>query len=265
MKFLSLIMGTAALCSVASLAEAQSDWFKIPPDQAVSSLDVGIAAVSRETYVGSQHSNLIVLPYVNATHKGRYFINPALGAGVYAINNGKVRLGASANLALGRKGRDTPFAGTPYEDEFKVKTGVTGSVFGRVYLPFAAFDVVGTIPVSGGLSGAKLDTLLTTQFSPLKNLTLTPGVRATFNTGAWLDTNYGISAQQAAASGLAPLSHDAELSTVGAHVAGYYKIGEDYQIVGVINQSWLVGDVKDSPLTPENTGLTVAMGVARKF
>lgn len=265
MKFLSLFLGTAALCSVATLAEAQTNWFEIPPEQAESFADIGVAGVSRETYVGSENSDLIVLPYVNASYKGRFFINPAVGAGVYAINNSKFRLGASANLALGRDGQDTPFAGTTYEDAFKVDSSVTGNVFARIYLPFAALDVVGTLPIGGDLNGARLETLLTTEIRPIKNLRLTPGVRATFNTGGWLDTNYGINAQQAAASGLAPLSYDSELSTLGAHVAGFYKLSNNYEIVGVVNHSWLVGDVKSSPLTPQNTGLTVALGVARKF
>lgn len=265
MKFLSLILGSAALMSVATLAEAQTEWYEIPPEKAESSASIGVAGVSRETYVGSEDSDLLVLPYVNATYKGRFFINPAIGAGVYAINNDKFRLGAAANIALGRKGKDTPFKGTSYEDEFEVKTGASGKVFARAYLPFAALDVVGTVPVGGDLKGAKLDTLLTTQFQPIKNLTLTPGVRATFNTGGWLDTNYGINSRQAAASGLAPISYEDGLSTLGAHVAAYYSLGDDYEIVGVVNHSWLVGDIKDSPLTPKDTGLTVALGIARKF
>ncbi len=265
MKFLSLILGTTALWSVATFAEAQTSIFDIPPDKAESSASLGVAAVSLDSYTGSDETDLLVLPYVNATYKGRVFINPALGAGIYAINNDKFRLGAAANVAFGRDGEDTPFVGTSYEEEFDVKTGASGKVFARAYLPFAAFDVVGTIPVGGDQEGAKLDTLLTTQVKPIKNLTLTPGVRATFNTGDWLDTNYGINARQAAASGLAPISYDDGLSTLGAHVAGYYKLGDNYEIVGVVNHSWLVGDIKDSPLTPQNTGLTVALGIARKF
>lgn len=265
MKYLSQFLGTTALLSVATFAEAQTSIFEIPAEQAESFADIGVAGVSRETYVGSEESDLIVLPYVNASYKGRFFINPAVGAGVHAVNNSKFRLGASANLALGRDGEDTPFAGTSYANEFKVDSGVTGNVFARAYLPFAALDVVGTVPIGGDLNGARLDTLLTTEISPIENFRLTPGVRATFNTGGWLDTNYGINARQAAASGLAPVSYDDGLSTLGAHVAGYYSLSDNFEIVGLINHSWLVSDIKDSPLTPQNTGLTVALGVARKF
>lgn len=265
MKFLSLFLGMTAFCSLDMLAYAQTSIFDIPPEQAESFADIGVAGVSRETYVGSEESDLIVLPYVNASYKGRFFINPAVGAGAYAINNDKFRLGASANLALGRDGEDTSFAGTSYAEEFKVDTTVTGNVFARAYLPFAALDVVGTVPLGGDQDGARLDTLLTTEIRPIENFRLTPGVRATFNTGGWLDTNYGINARQAAASGLTPVSYDDGLSTLGAHVAGYYKLGDDYEIVGLVNHSWLVGDIKDSPLTPQNTGITVALGIARKF
>ncbi|CAM3721865.1 MipA/OmpV family protein [Litorimonas haliclonae] len=265
MKFLSLILGTTALWSVAAFAEAQTSIFDIPPDKAESTASIGIAGVSLDSYVGSEETDLLVLPYVNATYKGRFFLNPALGAGVYAINNDKLRLGAAANVAFGRDGKDTPFGGTSYEEAFDVSTGGSGKVFARANLPFAALDVVGTVPIGADHDGAKLDTLLTTLVKPTDRFTLTPGVRATFSTGDLLDTNYGIDSRQAAASGLAPLSNDDGLSSLGAHIAGYYELNEDYEIVGLVNHTWLMGDIKESPLSPKNTGLTVALGIARKF
>ena len=69
MKFLSLILGTTALWSVATFAEAQTSIFDIPPDKAESSASLGVAAVSLDSYTGSDETDLLVLPYVNATYK----------------------------------------------------------------------------------------------------------------------------------------------------------------------------------------------------
>ncbi len=259
-KITALMASLIALST--SLAHAQdSSIFDIPEDQAETYIDVGAAVVSRETYVGSGGSDTLFLPYVNASYKGRFFINPALGAGAYAIRTEKFRLSASGNLSLGRKGKDTPFN----SGLFDVDTGVTGSLAARYYLPFAALDVVGTVPLGGDLNGARLDTLLTTEIKPLPNLRITPGVRATFNTGEWINTYYGINAEQSAAIKQPGLDYSSGLSTIGLHSAAYYQISETIEIAGIVNYSMLVGDIKDSPLTPKNDGLTLAAALVRKF
>ena len=239
--------------------------FEVAPSKVKTSYDVGVASVFRNQYVGSDNTSTIILPYANVTYKGRYFLNPALGAGIYAINKDNVRLAVSTHLALGRKGEDTPFTNEVFSERFDVDATLTTKVSGRVYLPIAAFDVVGTLPVTGGLGGARLDTLLTTSVSPTKKLRITPGVRATFATSGWLNTNYGINEAQAAASGLDAFALESGLSTLGTHAAAYYKLSDNYEIVGVVNHSWLLGDVKESPLAASNTGLTAAIGLSRKF
>ena len=258
--FISTLLGSA--CLVAAPATAQdSSIFDIPDSQSDSFIDVGAAAVSRETYVGSDDSDLLVLPYVNASYKGRFFVNPALGAGFYAIRKDKFRLAAAGNLSLGRDGKDTPFD-SPL---FDIDTGITGSVAARYYLPFAAIDVIGTVPFGGDLDGARLDTLLTTEVRPTDKLRITPGVRATFNTGGWINSYYGLNAEQAAFTKTPQLDYSTGLSTIGVHGAAYYTVTDTVEILGIVNYSMLVGDIKDSPLTPSNSGLTAAIAIARKF
>jgi len=228
-------------------------------------LDIGVAGVLRDAYVGSDEVDYLVLPYATGEYKGRFFVNPALGAGIHFINNDKFRVSAAAGYSLGRDDEDTPFVAA--NDAFKVDASFTGNVAVRYLLPFASLDVIGTIPVSGDLEGARLDTLLTTELNPTPNFRITPGVRATFMTHDWLNTLYEITPQQAIAAGLSQtLSFsDGGLSTLGAHTAAYFTISEDYELVGIINYSLLVGDVKDSPLTPRNSGLTAAIGISRTF
>lgn len=242
-------------------AAAQDGLFDVTGKHAESRLDVGVAAVIRDSYTGSNQSSRLVLPFLTAQHK-RYFFNPALGAGVFAIKNDRMRLGAAANLALGRDGEDTPFP----IDVFDVEPTLTGSVFGRAYLPFAAIDAVGTVPITGDLRGAKLDLLLSTSLSPSTKLRITPGIRATYQTSGWANTNYGITAAQAdAVSGLAALDIDSQFAALGVHAAAYLTLSEDYEILSIVNHSILRGDIKNSPLTPKNAGTTFAAGIVRKF
>lgn len=264
---LTTLILTSALAAVPHVANAQGSIFDIPESEQDTFADVGIAAVSRETYVGSDDSELTVLPYINARYKGRYFVNPALGAGAYAIRNENFRLGGSVHYSLGRDGEDTPFD----TDAFEVDAGFAGIISSRIYTPIAAIDVIGNIPLTGDLDGYRLDTLVTTEFYPVSNLRITPGLRATYHSGAYLDSLYGITDTQIteaalpASAGLTPLDFGSEFSTLGAHVAAYLDINEDYQLIGIVNYSRLIGDVEDTSLAPSNNGITAAISLARTF
>ena len=50
--------------SVPHFAYAQTSIFDIPEDEQDTFADIGIAALTRETYIGSDESELRVLPYI---------------------------------------------------------------------------------------------------------------------------------------------------------------------------------------------------------
>ncbi len=259
-RIFTLISFIALMITTPSLAQS-FDPFEISESQKVSHYDFGIAAVSRDPYVGAGQKDITILPYANIKHKGRYFVNPALGAGVYLRNTETLRLAAGANLSLGRDGNDTPFN----NDVFDIDPSITTNVALRYYLPIAALDVVGTLPITGDLEGARADVLLSTEFRPIPQLRITPGIRATYQSGDWLDTIYGVNATQSAATTLPQLGHSGQISVFGLHSAAYLSLSDHYEIVGVVNYSKLLGDIKDSPLTPSNSGVTAAIAIARKF
>lgn len=227
-------------------------------------LDAGVAYVNRAPYIGSEDTDNLVLPFARADYKGRLFINPALGAGVYWRNTDNLRISTSLNFAAGRDTEDTPFIGEA--GEITSSFTVTNAL--RYYLPFAAVDAIATVPFTGDFQGARFDTLLTTEIKPFKGLRITPGVRATFGTSGWTGTLYDISAEKAEAVGLLGVdgfSSDGGLLAVGGHTAAYLELPNNFQLIGVANYSALQNDAKDSPLSPDNNGLTLALGLAKHF
>ena len=264
--FGAILMITAAPLS----AQAQDSIFTIPAPENESFADVGVAAVTRDTYVGSNESEELILPFVNAEYKGRFFLKPGLGAGIYAIKNKQFRVAVSGNLALGRESDETPFEEVIEtqgldEDLFEIDSTVTANLSVRYYLPFGAIDVLGAIPVGGGLDGQRVDALFTTEVYPVKKLRLTPGVRATYQSSGWVNSIYGVDADQATALNIDEVDLGGQFSTIGAHVIGYYQLPRNLELVGVVNYSRLLGDIQDSPLTETNNGLTAALGIAYQF
>ena len=251
-------------------AHAQDSIFTIPAPENESFADVGVAGVTRDTYVGSGNSEELLLPFVNAEYKGRVFLKPGLGAGVYAVKNKQFRVALSGNLALGRESDETPFEEVIEtqgldEDIFEIDSTITANVSVRYYLPFGAIDVLGAIPVGGDLDGQRVDALFTTEIYPVKKLRITPGVRGTYHSSGWLNSIYGINTDQAAALGVDEFSLGGQVSTIGAHAIGYYQLPRNLELVGVVNYSRLLGDVQDSPLVDTNNGLTAALGIAYQF
>lgn len=257
----------AALVCLPTTTVAQDSIFDIPEAEQLTFADIGVAAVSRETYVGSSEGEFNILPYVNAQYKGRFFANPGLGAGAYAIRNENFRLGGSVHYSLGRDGADTPLN----TEAFDLEGGFAGLISSRVYLPIAAIDVVANIPLTGDLDGYRVDALMTTEFYPFEKLRVTPGVRATYHSGAFLDSLYGITDTQLATltlpadSEITAQNFGSEVSTLGAHVAAFLEVSDDYQLIGIVNYSRLIGDVEGTTLAPENSGLTAALAIARTF
>lgn len=248
---------------LASSATAQSNTslFEISDSQTYTFADFGASVALRDTYLGSDITETLFLPYANATYKGRYFILPSLGAGVHLISNDKIRLSGSVNYVLGRDGEDTLFD----NEAFDLEDSLSLNAATRIRLPFAALDIVGTVPVTGDIEGSKVDVLLTTQIEPLDNLKINPGIRASYASSDWLNSYYGVSNTQSTLTGLTASSLDSDVSNYGAHVVAYWTITEDYEIIGSAIYSKLIGDAKDSLLSPKSDGVTFTLGFARKF
>lgn len=243
---------------------AQDGLFAISEDRDRTFLDAGVAYVNRSDFVGAPTNENLVLPFARADYKGRLFINPALGAGVYWHNTDSLRLSTSLNIATGRDADETPLIGEG--GEIDSSFAVTNAL--RYYLPFAAFDAISTIPFTGDFEGARFDTLLTTEVKPIKNLRITPGVRATFGTAGWINSLYEIEESDLAAInavGIDPFEAGSGLIAIGAHAAAYLELPNKMQLIGVVNYSILQDDARDSPLSVENDGLTLAIAIARHF
>ncbi len=262
---------TLSVCSMVPAADAkdsksffgaQGGLFAISDSRERTFLDAGTAFVSRAPYVGSEDNETRVLPFARADYKGRLFINPTHGAGVYWRHTENMRLSTSLNYSVGRDGEDTPLIGEA--GDITSSLAMTNAL--RYYLPFAAFDAIATIPFTGDFDGTRFDTLLTTEIKPFKGLRLTPGVRATFGTAGWAGTLYNIDAEIANnITGVESFDAGGGLMALGAHTAAYYELPNDFQLIGVLNYSVLQEDAKDSPLSIDNSGLTFALGLARHF
>jgi len=280
MRCFTLCVATG-LSLMAGSSYAQDSLFDIPQSEADSYIDVGAAILSRPAYLGSNTQETDILPYIAGEYKGRLFLDPARGAGVHAINDGKLQLSVFANVASGRDANETGAFNdlvsisafttdaerNAAEDALEIKTSVVASASARYLFKYALADISVSVPVTGDVDGMRTELSLATKlpFEPV-GLRVFPGVRATYTSKSWNETYYGINAAQSAATGLQTFDTDGDISVLGSYIlATWDGLGDDIQLIGLLNYNWLQGDLQDSVLTPDDHGLSAVIGVARRF
>ena len=259
-------------------AHAQDNLFDIDEDEVDTFLDVGGVLLTRPGYVGSEEARTNVLPYLAFEYEGRYFGNAAEGLGVNLIHRNGLRLAPVAYFAAGRDAEDTPFfsdelddtlapeTADAFKDAFDVDGAVTVGGLASYLLPFARLDLQGQVPVTGDLDGWRGDISATTLLPFFGDrITVAPGARATYTSAGWAGSYYDLDLDQAALAGLPEFDTDGGFNSYSLYLLGQGKVTDTLTVVGALNWTNLTQDAKDSPLSPDNNGLTALVGVARRF
>jgi outer membrane protein len=91
-------------------------------------------------------------------------------------------------------------------------------------------------------------------FQPvLRPLTLSIGASLTYGSGDYMDTYFGVSASDAASSGLSPFSADGGLRDIRVPLVAIFSFSEKWHVAGGVIYSRLLGDAADSPIV-DNRG-----------
>lgn len=251
----------AATLFLSSTATAQDSIFTVGEAQDKTYADLGISVLSSPEYLGSDDEKIRVLPFINAEYKGRLYINPYQGAGVHLINNGKFRVSGGAYFAPNRKSKDTPFT----DPSFDIDSGVSARVAGRYRWKYAAFDVTGSMPVTGDMDGAEVEFRATTLLPVSDKVRIGPSIFASYQTKDWLNTLYGVNNEQALAGGLTQLSYSDGFGSYGAAATAFVDLPSGISMIGLLSYTALDGNLKDSPLTPSNNEVMGVVALSKRF
>ncbi|MEE4120786.1 MAG: MipA/OmpV family protein [Paracoccaceae bacterium] len=102
---------------------------------------------------------------------------------------------------------------------------------------------------------------------PADNFALRIGPRLLFGTDDYSDTYFGVSADEAAASGLSEFDPDGGLLRAGVEVIATYRLGEQWWLEGRARWDQFQDDAADSPIVRQGARDqgTVSIGVRRAF
>lgn len=265
MRLLSAL--TLSALTVPSLALAN--------DSDKTTISLGGAALYAPEYVGSSDYNLRLLPLISFEDiagfelSGLSLAYPLLDIGTgRGFGKWSLRVGPRASLDFGRDSADSPTL-TGFED---IGTSVLAGGFVRAtYGPFG-INIDAGQDVLDGHGGFNADVSIGT-FIPegvlIDKLSIGPAL-----TLSWADKNYtqsiyGVTAQQAAASGLTQYDLGGGFHRVSASLISGYQVDDLWQVTAILSYREYIGDYRDSPIlqAPDGTTSDVFMvfGISRSF
>ncbi len=238
------------------------DMFEVDPKNVDTYVDIGAVVLSRRGYQGSDKQHTNIYPAINAEYKGRYFLNPFNGIGVNLVNKRDVVLSTSMAFNPGRDSADTPFD----DPLFDYDPGAAFKVSGRYRLKYVAVGGNFNVPVFGDMKGTRGSLRVSTLIPLSKQLDIAPSLAASYQSKSRMNDLYGVNAEQALITNTGEFEYDSGFSGYSAAVGLLWRSKQkDWAVVGVMNYRTLTGDVKDSPLTPDDDGILAAIAVAKRF
>lgn len=100
---------------------------------------------------------------------------------------------------------------------------------------------------------------------PVGQVMIGASVTATVADDNYMQSYFGVTAAQSAASGLAQYEANAGLKRVDAELSATYFISDSWMLRGTIGVGELLGDATDSPIVKDTTQSSTAMFVAFRF
>jgi outer membrane protein len=97
--------------------------------------------------------------------------------------------------------------------------------------------------------------------------TFSAGPRLLFSSDDYASTYYGVSADEATASGGGLEAFDASggLVSAGVELGASYRFNEDWGLEAALNYDRLQNDAADSPITTDDDQLSAQIGITRRF
>jgi outer membrane protein len=218
-------------------------------------VDAGPGLAMTPQYPGSRGELAMPLPMVDIAHGKCLFLNTDHGLGAYLVNRRDLQLGSSLWFRRGR-----------FHDESSgvanlgdIDTALQGQLFARYR--WGPIDLGTTVARDfGGSSGLTVDTSVAWQ------LQLSPrGQGGLGGNSRFMQAWFGVTSEQARASGLSEYSPGAGFSSVGPSASLNYVLSQRWTFHARAAENFLVGKASDSPIVERNALPTIAIGATYHF
>jgi outer membrane scaffolding protein for murein synthesis (MipA/OmpV family) len=251
-----VLITTAAVFSVS--AQAQSN-----PNASSWEISAGPALISVPKYLGSKERRNLLVPFVELNGPNGLFFDIERGFGQELKLGDSTRFSYSLALDLtSRRSSD--------DVRFKKLTDINDAAAARVEFKedldrFAFVAAAQTRLAKSAEAGSNLSLEGSYQLTQSREFLLSAGLNAKFMDKRFARNFLGVSADQAAASGLSQYAPRAGLYRVAPFLQVLAKINDDWTAFARVEAGSLRGDADRSPLVRQTRGDVVVLAVSRVF
>jgi len=254
----------ASLLAVCAWAQAQAfdavRLYGVPEGDSAGI--VGAVVISAPEYMGSDQRRILVLPSIDYQWKNGWFAGLTNGIGYQFPSRPDIQYGVRLTAEIGRQeSRASALAGMG-----NIEPRAQAGLFFN-YLPTPEAFLTSSLRYGAGndWNGMQID--LGAGYA--KRLALQ--WRAALGVGAtWVNANYmqeffGVTPQQAAATGYAVYSPGAGIRDVRANASLTYFVDARWSVTGAVTVSSLQGNTRDSPIVLDRTPITGLLALSYSF
>lgn len=267
--------GTAALQAIACgtlLAHgafaAEQDKGQDPPPGLSGS--IGIGALVTSTYEGSPNRRTLVGPDISLSYRSKDWGTFEMGQrGLIwqALEVGDLRFGLAAGFDPGRKTKKSGMADPTPGDKRLVGMGdVRSSAEVGVLMGYGSLSLMVRKAASDrGHDGALVDLSVGCPIAVTDNLGLRIGANLNWADKHYMQTYFGVTPEQARASGFTAYTAKAGLHKFGISVGAEYEFVKDWKLQSAVTLARLLGSAKDSPLVERKSSPSATVGITHAF
>jgi MipA family protein len=223
---------------------------------------VGAAVIATYEYQGSDKRRTLVLPVLDYQWANGWFAGVSNGIGYNFSGSPQMQYGLRLTADLGRKESRT----SALRGMGDVDPAAEGGAFFNYFLPQGLFFT------SSVRSGSGVDNKgLLVDLGAGYSTAITPSWRLAMGTGVtlanarYMQSYFGVTGAQSAASGYAVYAAGSGARDLRANVALTYSIDQRTSVTAALSASSLLGDAKDSPLTRKRTSGSGVVAITHGF
>jgi len=239
-----------------------------PPQGTTLTLGGGVGVAPR--YSGSDENRVSTALVLDYSMRNGFFVSSTRGLG-YGNSLGNLDYSAALSYRTGRKDHnvdsDTMSDGS---DHLRGMGNVKGSALGVVGLGYKltnwlSAQVQAEVPFSQRDNGAALHFGIVSPLyhSPKNSVTL--GLTSSWGTNDYMQTYYGVSAAQSAASGFTQYHAGSGIYACSLNLDWTHNFTESWSVVADAGYTQLAGDARNSPIVQRKASPTGSLTVTYRF
>lgn len=260
--FAALIAISATNASAQSRRPASSDW----------NVSVGLAPVYSPVFEGSDDYALSVFPDLRVRYKDDFFASVPEGMGYNIINEDGIKAGPLVKIRFGRSEEDggSPFLVTGESRALRGLGDVSTAGEAGGFFQYTAHSLSLRTELRqgfGGHTGWLWDNSLNYNGNsgPVR---YSFGPRLSFAGQDYVNTYFGIDANQSARSGLGTYRNDGGLASYGFGASAMIPVSDTISVTAFTGYTRLADNLADSPLVRSRGSanqFTLGLGVGYRF